>query len=84
MHVRNGDHTVDQSRALVWHRKASSAHHSECAAAQLEESKEMIERPDRAFDNPYDDDEVLCDDCGQPLYEVEDEDGKRLHCESCD
>ena len=44
----------------------------------------MIERPDWAFDNPYDDDELLCDDCGEPLIEVEDEDGKRLHCESCD
>ena len=38
----------------------------------------MIERSDWAFDNPYDDDEVLCDDCGQPLYEVEDEDGKTI------
>ena len=43
----------------------------------------MIERPDWAFDNPYDDDELLCDDCGEPLIEVEDEDGKRLHCDQC-
>jgi len=50
----------------------------------VQEPWAVIERPDWAFDNPYDDDEVLCDDCGQPLYEVEDEDGKRLHCESCD
>ena len=43
----------------------------------------MIERPDWAFDNPYDEDELLCDDCGKTVYEVEDEDGKRLHCETC-
>lgn len=43
----------------------------------------MIERPDWVFDNPYDEDELLCDDCGKPVYEVEDEDGKRLHCETC-
>ena len=44
----------------------------------------MIERPDWSFHNPYDEDELLCDDCGEPLIEVEDEDGKRLYCESCD
>jgi len=50
----------------------------------VQEPWAMIERPDSSFHNLYDDDEVLCDDCGEPLFEVEDEDGKRLHCESCD
>ena len=47
-----------------------------CSVVIGRAKKKMIERPDWAFDNPYDDDEVLCDDCGEPLYEVEDEDGK--------
>ena len=43
----------------------------------------MIERPDWSFYNPYEHDAEICDDCGGEMIDVEDEDGKRLHCEAC-
>tara|TARA_A100000171_G_scaffold47421_1_gene53412 strand:- start:600 stop:746 length:147 start_codon:yes stop_codon:yes gene_type:complete len=44
---------------------------------------QMIERPDWTFHNPYEEDEIYCEECGEPLLEEEDEDGKRLYCPSC-